>query len=167
MREALLVQRVLSSQAEQLRELRLRALRQDPDAFGSTLAREMSLPEEHWLRWAADSEAGEHRVVFVAALPEWAGMAGGFLDAERPGVATLGAMWVDAAYRRRGVGAQLLHAVLDWAASRGVARIELSVTDENVAAERLYSRAGFTHIGVRAPLDDERALNKSFMTRAL
>lgn len=39
--------------------------------------------------------------------------------------------------------------------------IELSVTDENVAAERLYARAGFTHIGVHAPVDDERALNKS------
>jgi GNAT superfamily N-acetyltransferase len=162
-----MVQRVLSSQAKQLRELRLRALREDPDAFGSTFAREVSLREEHWQLWASDSEADEHRVVFVAALPEWAGMAGGFLDAQRPGVVTLGAMWVDLTHRRRGLGAQLLDAVLDWAMSRGAAMIELSVTDENTAAERLYSRAGFTHVGVHAPLDDRRALNKSFMTRAL
>lgn len=162
-----MVQRVLTRQAKQLRELRLRALREDPDAFGSRLAREMSLRDEHWQQWAADSETGEHRVVYVAALPEWAGIAGGFLDGGRPGIATLGAMWVDPAYRRRGLGTQLLDAVLDWAMSRGVAVVELSVTDENTAAEHLYLHAGFAHVGAHAPLDDERALNKSFMTRTL
>jgi GNAT superfamily N-acetyltransferase len=162
-----MVQRVRSSQAKQLRALRLRALREDPDAFGSTLARETILPDEHWQLWAAESEAGVHRVVVVATEPGWTGMAGGFLDARRPGVATLGAMWVDPAYRHRGLGAQLLNAILDWALSRGAATIELSVTDNNAAAERLYSRAGFTHVGVHAPLDGKRALNKSFMTRAL
>jgi GNAT superfamily N-acetyltransferase len=161
------VQRIRTYHAEQLRALRLRALRADPDAFGSTLARESDLPDEHWHRWAADSEVGEHRVVFVAVVPEWAGMAGGFLDTDRPGVATVGAMWVDPACRRRGLGQQLLDAALAWALSRGAAVIELSVTDSNAAAERLYSRAGFTKTGVREPLDSERALTKSFMTRAL
>jgi GNAT superfamily N-acetyltransferase len=162
-----MVQRVLAGQAAQLRALRLRALREDPDAFGSTLMREAGLPEKHWQHWSTDSDAGEHRVVFVAAVPEWAGMAGGFLDENRPGTATVGAMWVDPAHRRRGLGTQLLDAVLDWAVSRSAVMIELSVTDENAAAERLYARAGFTHAGVRAPLDHERALQKSFMTRAL
>lgn len=81
--------------------------------------REMDLHEGHWQRWAADSEVGEHRVVFVATLPEWAGMAGGFLETDRPGVATVGAMWVDPAYHRRGLGAQLLDAPVEWAMSRG------------------------------------------------
>ena len=125
------------------------------------------MPEAHWQRWAADSEVGVHQVVFVASLPEWAGMAAGFLDADRPGFATLGAMWVDPAFRDRGFGRQLLEAVLDWALSCGAVVIELSVTDSNAAAARLYSRAGFTKTGVREQLDSARALTKSFMTRAL
>jgi GNAT superfamily N-acetyltransferase len=161
------IQRVMADQARQLRALRLRALHMDPDAFGSTRARELGLPEDHWQRWAADSEVGEHRVVFIASLPEWAGMAAGFLDADRPGFASLGAMWVDPAVRDRGLGRQLLEAILDWALSRGAVVLELSVMDSNATAERLYSRAGFTKTGVREQLDSERALTMSFMTRAL
>jgi RimJ/RimL family protein N-acetyltransferase len=147
--------------------LRLRALREDPDAFGSTLARETDFPDEYWQRWAADSDAGEHWVVFVASAPEWVGMAAGFLDSDRPGVACLGGMWIDSAFRCRGLGGQLLDAILDWAVTRGATIIELSVTESNAAAERLYSRAGFTETGLREPLDNERALTKSLMTRKL
>jgi RimJ/RimL family protein N-acetyltransferase len=161
------VRRVLTHQAAPLRALRLRALLEDPDAFGSTLARETGLPDEHWQRWAAESDAEERGVVFVVGAPEWAGMAAGFLDADRPGVACLGAMWVDPALRCHGLGGQLLDAVIAWATARGAGLIECSVTERNAAAERLYSRAGFTETGLREPLDDERALTKSFMARAL
>lgn len=96
------------------------------------------MPEEYWRRWATESDAAEHKVVFVASVPEWAGMAAGFLDTDRSGIAGLGAMWVDFTYRRRGLGEQLLGAVIDWASTRGAGSIELSVTESNAAAERLY-----------------------------
>jgi ribosomal protein S18 acetylase RimI-like enzyme len=94
-------------------------------------------------------------------------MAAGFLDTDRPGVASLGAMWVDPAFRRCGLGGELLDAIIDWAMACGAEVIELSVTESYAAAERLYSRSGFTATGLREPLDKERALTKSFMTRAL
>ena len=90
-----------------------------------------------------------------------------FLDTDRPGVIDLGTMWADPAFRCRGLGRQLLDAVLDWAVTRGAEIIELSVTESYAAAERLCSRTGFTETGLREPLDNERALTKSFMTRAL
>jgi ribosomal protein S18 acetylase RimI-like enzyme len=161
------VRRVLAGQAALLRALRLRALREDADAFGSTLAREASLPVEHWQHWAAESDVGERSVVFVASVPDWVGMAVGFLDTDRPGVASLGGMWVDSAFRRRGLGGELLQAIIDWATACGAETIELSVMESNVAAERLYLGAGFVATGVREPLGRERALSKSFMTRAL
>ena len=40
---------------ETVRPLRLRALREDPDAFGSTLAAERDLPDADWGFWVGDS----------------------------------------------------------------------------------------------------------------
>jgi hypothetical protein len=51
------VQRVFADDAVPLRALRLRALRADPDDFGSTLAHEASLPDEHWQPEHFDSDS--------------------------------------------------------------------------------------------------------------
>lgn len=52
--------------------------------------------------------------------------------------------------RRQGVGAELLHAVMAEAASRGAAAMFLEVSTDNVAARGLYGRAGFVEVGRRA-----------------
>lgn len=62
----------------------------------------------------------------------------GYLDAACP---ELG-IGVDPRYRGRGIGQRLLNALIDLAASRGVARLSLSVEGDNPAL-RLYERAGF------------------------
>jgi ribosomal protein S18 acetylase RimI-like enzyme len=54
-------------------------------------------------------------------------------------------MGVHRAYRRRGLGAQLLATALDWARSGdGLQWIDLEVLSENHAAVALYLRSGFT-----------------------
>jgi ribosomal protein S18 acetylase RimI-like enzyme len=54
-------------------------------------------------------------------------------------------MGVHRAYRRRGLGAQLLAAAVDWArAQDGLQWIDLEVLSENHPAVALYLRAGFT-----------------------
>src|SRR3954463_12603072 len=40
---------------ETVKPLRLRALREDPDSFGSTLAREQDRPDAEWDFWVRDS----------------------------------------------------------------------------------------------------------------
>lgn len=63
-------------------------------------------------------------------------------------VATLG-MSVKAAWRRRGVGRELLEAALEWAPTAGMRRIELYVYARNAPAIALYERFGFAHEGRR------------------
>jgi ribosomal-protein-alanine N-acetyltransferase len=53
------------------------------------------------------------------------------------------------ARRRRGIGRQLMAALLDWAAARGIARIHLEVAEDNDAACALYRGCGFAAIGRR------------------
>ena len=59
-------------------------------------------------------------------------------------------MTVAASSRRRGVGAGLMLAALDWARSRRLHKLTLDVFPHNTAAIALYERFGFVKEGYRA-----------------
>lgn len=50
---------------------------------------------------------------------------------------------VDPAYRRQGIGMQLLEAMIDVLKSRNTKQVVLSTADRNEDAQRLFERAGF------------------------
>jgi len=52
-------------------------------------------------------------------------------------------MSVSKPFRRKGVGSRLIQALVSWAKSHGVRRIELSVFSSNLDAIRLYTSLGF------------------------
>ncbi len=62
------------------------------------------------------------------------------------GVADIG-MLVRDEWRGRGVGTALLAAAISWATAAGAHKIALEVWPDNVAALRLYRRAGFVEEG--------------------
>ncbi|MGH3412702.1 MAG: GNAT family N-acetyltransferase [Marmoricola sp.] len=86
------------------REIRLRALADSPDAFGSTLARERSFTEVDWRRRCGDRSV----VAFHGDLA----VACGAVFADRPGYAAVVAMWVDPAQRGRGHSRRILDALV-------------------------------------------------------
>ena len=67
--------------------------------------------------------------------------------------ATIQDLWVDEAWRSRGVGAELVEAIASQARARGVGRLEVGLPRETFAAiastESFYSRNGFEHLGPR------------------
>lgn len=129
---------------ERVRTIRLRALADTPDAFGMTLAEELESPPEQWRLRLASRDAA----TFVATADgrDVGLVVGAGYDGE-PGAAGLFAMWVDPAFRGRGVGRALVDAVIDWARQGGFDRVLLDVADGNAAAIGLYERAGFTPTG--------------------
>ena len=150
------VRRLAADEAALLRDLRLRALRDAPMAFGSTLAREEGYAPEKWERWAAESATGERQAIFIANPA--AGMASGVIDAEDAGLAHLYAMWVARDARGTGAGTALVDAVVAWATDRGAERLTTSVTEGNAAAMALYAAAGFADTGRREPLGHSDAV---------
>jgi GNAT superfamily N-acetyltransferase len=141
-----------------LREIRLQALRDAPDAFASTYAREAAFGEDEWHRRATRDGS------FIAFLPEVtpAGLGGGYLAA--PGVVELIGMFVRPQARGRGVGEALVDAVAGWAGAQGASTVHLWVTETN-KARLLYERRGFTVTAERQPLPSNPALGEIGMQR--
>jgi ribosomal protein S18 acetylase RimI-like enzyme len=166
-----------------LRELRLRALADAPDAFASTLADEAAAPEEMWRRRAdggpdvvnliAEARASRgsddtsHRDGDAAAAGDGVGMATVRLEPDKGGRAHLLGMWVDPSFRGSGVAAALLDHAVGWARDKGATEMVLWVADHNTAARRLYERAGFVATGDRQPLPSNPALPESMLRRSL
>jgi ribosomal protein S18 acetylase RimI-like enzyme len=154
------IRRLRTDEVEPLRELRLRALREDPGAFAETFEEARDRPLEDWASWAADAS----RVIVVAIDGErWVGMAA--CRRLEPSSSWLTALWVEPSERGAGLGGRLIEAAADWAREQGAATVELSVTTNNDAAATLYSRAGFAETGRRRPLPSDPSRTEVFLSR--
>lgn len=142
---------VLPVEWEAVRDLRLRALADAPDAFGSTLEREREAGEAEWRAWVSGWQGSTNALYVGEAEGSWIGMAVGSRTGEEQDAHLYG-MWVDPAWRRRGLGARLVGAVLGWARSWGAGRVILGVTEINDGAVGFYERLGFADTGERHPL---------------
>lgn len=123
---------------EQWRPVRLAALGDSPDAFGSRLVDWSDAPEDRW----------RDRLSIPGALDLLAvqdghpvGMASGVPDKDDR--AELISMWVDPVARGRGVADALIAEVVRWAAAAGRRVLTLSVMPDNDRARRTYERLGF------------------------
>lgn len=139
------VRHVTSDESGRLRELRLRALATDPEAFSSTHAEALSHPLEEWRQRAALSESGASQRTFVVVGEDdrWLGMALVRLREEDPAVAALNAMWVAPEARGARAAKRLGDSCAEWATQRGCAELTLGIFTGNVRARRAYEAAGF------------------------
>ena len=151
---------------ERLRDLRLRSLGDAPDAFGSTLDFERRHGQAAWIGWIEGWE-GARNALFVAERgPEWIGMAVGSRAGDEPDAHLYG-MWVDPAWRARGIGARLVDRGPRMGSARGVQRsVILSVTETNAGAAAFYERLGFVDTGDRHRLREGSDLTVRVMSRA-
>jgi GNAT superfamily N-acetyltransferase len=158
---------VTADNAETFKAVRLRALADAPNAFGSTYAREAQFTHAEWLarieRWN-----GVRGIGFLAMdAGEGCGIAGGLLAEDDAPRATLVSMWTAATHRQSGVGRLLVDAVANWARLRGVRALNLTVVSTNEAAIRFYRRLGFAMTGRTDPYPNDPALLEYEMTREL
>jgi predicted GNAT family acetyltransferase len=125
-----------------LRDVRLRALGDSPDAFGSTYEREAAFDEKEWRRRLV------RPVYAVLADGRPVAMAGAFSDG---GVVQVWGMWTDPEHRGCGHARALLDALLrePMAAGRPVS---LHVNTANPGARTAYERYGFVGTGELEPL---------------
>ena len=135
------------------RTLRLAALEESPDAFGSTLAHERTRADHDWVSRLSRAESSLHELPLVAEVDnEPSGLTWVWLDDDHGKVAHLYQMWVAPEKRGQGAGRALLDAAVAWARSAGARAIVLDVTAGNREALHLYEAAGFVATGSEQPL---------------
>jgi GNAT superfamily N-acetyltransferase len=140
-----------SEAGPRLRSIRLRALLDTPDAFGSTYEETVARPAESW------SEQLRNLPTFVAVSDELdVGVVRCGRDNANTRTAWLISMWVAPEVRRSGVGGLLVDAVIGWARASGMNRLLLDVADGNAPAIALYSRKGFMPNGEVSTLPPPR-----------
>jgi ribosomal protein S18 acetylase RimI-like enzyme len=164
----MLVRLAEADEWERIRDVRLRALLDAPDAFGSTFELEAAHEESDWRTWIAGGEGSEDQALFVAEDDEaLVGLVIGVRWTEHPDPAHLYAMWVDPRAREAGVGRALVDAVCQWASTSGTDRLHLCVSETNDGAAAMYERCGFADTGERTPLREGSPLLAVHLERAL
>src|SRR5579862_6295274 len=136
--------RAVIGDEEVLRDLRVQALTDAPEAFGSTLERELARTTEDWQKWLAP---GMTTILLAEGQPR--GLVAGVYDVVDRRVVHLMAMWVHSAVRGSGAANLLVTAVKDWATEEGASEVRLNVVESNKRARRCYERAGFRATGRR------------------
>jgi GNAT superfamily N-acetyltransferase len=145
------IEQLSAKESERLRAIRLRALRDAPDAFSTTAEEVVARPAQFW--------AGQLQklATFVATMDgRDVGLVRGMPHEEFSNAGYLLSMWVAPEARRQGIGSALVEAVVDWARTRGLARLILDVGAHNAPAIDLYTRHGFVPTGVSRTLPPPR-----------
>jgi ribosomal protein S18 acetylase RimI-like enzyme len=145
------IERLGSGDEKRLRSIRLRALHDSPDAFGTTGDEATALPPESW------TEQLTILPTFIAVIDEEdVGIVRFCPDGKHPESGWLISMWVAPEIRRRGVGSRLIDTLTKFAFSAGFTRIELDVGDWNISAIALYASKGFEATGEKKAFDAPR-----------
>ena len=134
----MIVRRAAPGDEPILRAIRLRALSDTPEAFGSTYDRELARTIADWQRWMSP---GATFILDDAGGPK--GIVAGMRDDSDPAVVHLMSMWVDPALRGSGAAEALVASLLEWAATEGARQMRLAVIQTNDRARRFYERLGF------------------------
>jgi ribosomal protein S18 acetylase RimI-like enzyme len=146
------IRRVETEDWQLLRDVRLRALATDPEAFIETVENARTFSDERWRERARPSErsvtfAYEREGAFDAMVSAFAG--------DETETFYLVAMWVAPDLRGLGVARKLVEQILEWSRGEGRSRVVLSVERDNDRAARLYEKCGFTELAAPPPLPYE------------
>ena len=138
------IHRATVDEAKAFYDLRVRALRDHPEAFGESLTERLEKTVDDMRRYI--EKQTENDVFLGAHVDELVGT----IHIHRPARlkrrhrAHIGAMYVAPEARHQGIGRAILHAAVKHARSLGgIEQIVLAVTAGNDPARRLYEGAGF------------------------
>jgi GNAT superfamily N-acetyltransferase len=128
--------------APSLRSIRLEALADTPEAYGSTYAEARRWSIDRW-----ETMSRDWNFYLAEYQGRVVGMASGGLNDQRPGTRWLYGMYVAPDMRGTGVAGQLVGVVEQWARGEGVSSLYLHVTEKLARARGFYERIGFRSTG--------------------
>jgi len=130
------------------REIRLRALKTDPTAFGESYEREITKSEQETRQKLSNPD---YKTYIVRIGNKVAAMAVSSLEKPQhvEHLAKLHSIFTDPDFRKQGIGSKLLGQVLkDLHQNLITSRVILSVNNEQEVAKEMYKKLGFVQYGL-------------------
>jgi len=139
---------------EACRAIRLRSLREEPDAYSSEYETEASYPRDLWQErlataWTFLVSNDDHDLLGIAT-GVWT----------RDGDTHVVGMYVAPQARGRRCAHQLLDAIADLALRRDGKRLVLDVADSSISAAHSYRAYGFIDTGRRRPMERDPSITQ-------
>lgn len=145
-----------------LRAIRLEALLDSPEAYGSTYEEARTWADRHWKalarQWNYYLGELDGRVV---------GVASGGSNESHPGTRWLYGMYVSPSARGSGVADQLVVAVEQWAHDQGVDKLFLHVAGPMSRARAFYESVGFAATGDVMNMARDPSIQLATMVKSL
>ena len=136
-----------------LRDLRLAALQESPQAFGATFEEESRLSDADWRRLAKRwSDDPDTCFMFCQHNDEYIGMAGIVIQKENPAVGVIYSVWLRPSHRGKLYAPKMLAKMETWARQKNIERLEGFVTEHNLPARAFYRKMGFCETNTRIKL---------------
>jgi ribosomal protein S18 acetylase RimI-like enzyme len=151
------VRKLLVTEWRLLKNLRLKALKEEPTAFASSYKEDKKKSDEDWKRYLEGAWREDSSIMLFAEVD---GHLVGILGAhwvvkkKQEHVAEVGMMYVDVDYRKNGIARKLfeevekkLKEVQTESGKRQIHKLKLEVNSQNKSAIALYKSLGFKHVG--------------------
>ena len=124
-----------------LRLIRLKALKADPTAFSSSYEKEITYKD---MEWQAYLSRQKKAVFLIYAHNNVIGLTGIMQKPERPEIAFIWGSWLDPAWRGQGLITKAYQNCIAWAkAQKTIQKIIISHRASNQASQKLIAKAGF------------------------
>jgi GNAT superfamily N-acetyltransferase len=147
---------------EGLRAIRLEALADTPDAYGSTYEESSRWSDAQW------KNAASTRLYYLADRDgRVVGMVSGGFNDGYPGTRWLYGMYVTPSERGTGTANRLVRSIEEWARKQGVDEIYLHVTTSVARARAFYDKVGFRSSGEIIEMDRDKSLTLTTMVKRI
>ncbi len=131
------------SQWKQYKDLRLEALKEEPQAFSSTYDENVIHPDKFWMDRLQDSQNGKQWLLFAKKGEELVGMVGGIMGDEKDTVLVI-AMYVCKEQRGQGISKRLMDSLAsEIQKNKTIKKLSLRVSTGQPVALNLYKSLGF------------------------
>ena len=145
---------------EGLRAIRLEALKDTPDAYGSTYEESARWSDAQW------KNAASTRLYYLADRDgRVVGMVSGGFNDGYPGTRWLYGMYVTPSERGTGTANRLVRSIEEWAKRHGVDEIYLHVTASVPRARAFYDKVGFRPTGESIEMQRDNSLSLLTMVK--
>jgi GNAT superfamily N-acetyltransferase len=144
--------KLLPSEAMRFKSIRLRSLKDSPDAFGTRFETAATWDEHNWV-----SQVEKLNTFIASSEGIDVGVARSAKDENDPKTAWIISMWVAPEARGKKVASKLLQAIIEWAKKENLNSLKLDVVDSNKPAISLYENHGFIANGISGKFPEPRA----------